>query len=307
MTRPVRRPPAGRPRAPRPRGALARKPTALDRLVGRGLEALYNSLYPRLVGRWLRQRLERQLRLEQSSVELDRCADALADLRIAHLSDLHAGHFMSEADLSRIFEQVASEEPDLVLLGGDLIERNAAEILLLGKAISQLRPPLGIFAVPGNHEYSAEADLMLWRSFLHEHGVELLLNRGLRLERNGESLWLAGVDDLTHGEPDLAAALVGAREDEPIVLLSHHPDMFREAAWVGVDLTLSGHTHGGQITFYGKTPLRQTRLGYWRGHFDVEGAQLYVSRGAGTTHLPLRIQAPGEVSLIRLRPTRRTE
>ena len=90
------------------------------------------------------------------------------------------------------------------------------------------------------------------------------------------------------------------------MLLSHHPDMFREAAWVGVDLTLSGHTHGGQITFYGKTPLRQTRLGYWRGHFDVDGAQLYVSRGAGTTHLPLRIQAPGEVSLIRLRPTRRT-
>ena len=307
MTRPVRRPPAGRPRAPRPRGTLARKPTAVDRLVGRGLEALYNSLYPRLLGRWLRQRLEDDLRFEHSSVELGRCGGGLADLCIAHLSDLHAGHFMTEADLSRIFERVAREEPHLVLLGGDLIERNAEEILLLGKALSLLRPPLGIFAVPGNHEYSAEAELRLWRSFLEEPGVELLMNRGLRLEHHGETLWLAGVDDLTHGEPDLAAAVAGAREEEPVVLLSHHPDMFREAAWVGVDLTISGHTHGGQITLYGKTPLRQTRLGYWRGQFDVDGARLYVSRGAGTTRLPLRIQAPGEVSLIRLRPTRRTE
>ena len=95
MTRPVRRPPAGRPRAPRPRGTLARKPTAVDRLVGRGLEALYNSLYPRLLGRWLRQRLEDDLRFEHSSVELGRCGGGLADLCIAHLSDLHAGHFMT--------------------------------------------------------------------------------------------------------------------------------------------------------------------------------------------------------------------
>ncbi len=268
---------------------------------------MYDGLYPRLVGRWLRRRLERHLRLERSSVELERCGANLANLRIAHLSDLHAGHFMSEADLSRIFERVASEEPDLVLLGGDLIERNAEEILLLGKALSLLRPPLGCFAVPGNHEYHAESDLFLWHSVLAEHGVELLIIRGVRIERHGESLWLAGVDDLTYGEPDLAAALAGVRDEEPIVLLSHHPDMFREAAWVGVDLTLAGHTHGGQITLCGRTPLRQTRLGYWRGRFEVDGAQLYVSRGAGTTRVPLRVHAPGEVSLLRLCPTRRTE
>ena len=148
--------------------------------------------------------------------------------------------------------------------------------------------------------------MRLWRSFLEEHGVEVLTNRGRRLERNGESLWLAGVDDLTHGEPDLAAALAGARDHEPIVLLSHHPDMFVEASWVGVDLTLSGHTHGGQITPFGWTPFRHTRLGYWRGHFEDAGAQLYVGRGIGTTGVPLRIQAPPELPILRLRTRSRS-
>ena len=298
--KPLRRPLENRPRAPRPRGALARRRTAFDRLVGRIRGALYERIYPRPVGRWLRRRLDEARTFEETDFRLGRCAPGLSGLRIAYLSDLHAGHFMTEDDLCRIFERVARDEPDLVLLGGDLVDRHADEILLLGKAFSLLRPPLGVFAVPGNHEYDAEPDLGLWKSFLREHGVEILANRGLRLGHNGASLWLAGVDDLTHGRPDLSAALAGAYEKEPIVLLSHHPDMFREASWVGVDLTLAGHTHGGQITFFGRTPLRHTRLGYWRGRFEVDGAHLHVGRGAGTTRMPLRIHAPGEVSLIRL-------
>lgn len=298
--KPLRRPVGGRPRAPRPRGALARRRTTFDRLVARARAATYDWLYPRPLGRWLRRRLDDALCLEEAHLPLGRSGPGLAGLRIAWLSDLHAGHFMTEDDLCRIFERVADCEPDLVLLGGDLVDRRAEEILLLGKALSLLRPPLGVFAVPGNHEYDVEPDLGLWQSFLGEHGVEILTNRGLRLERGSSSLWLAGVDDLTHGRPDLAGALDGVREDEPAVLLSHHPDMFCEAAWAGVDLTLSGHTHGGQITLWGRTVLRHTRLGYWRGRFESDGAWLHVGSGVGTTHLPLRIHAPAEIPLIRL-------
>ena len=197
-------------------------------------------------------------------------------------------------------EQVARREPELVCLGGDLIERRPEQVLLLGKALSLLQPPLGIFAVPGNHEYDVDSDLVLWRHTLEEHGVEILINQGRRLMHNDESLWLAGVDDLSLGRPDLACALRGAAEDEPILLLSHHPDFFYEASRAGVDLTLSGHTHGGQITFFGRTPLRHTQLGYWRGTFSEDGAQLYVGRGVGTTKLPLRLNTPGEVAMIRL-------
>ncbi len=257
-------------------------------------------LYPLRLGRWLRRRLERELVFGEVELRLRRGGSGLHGLRIAYLSDLHAGHFMTEADLYRIFERVARHEPELVCLGGDLIERRPEEVLLLGKALSLLQPPLGIFAVPGNHEYDAEPDLALWRSTLEKHGVEILINRGRRLVHNADSFWLAGVDDLSLGRPDLVRALRGAAEDEPILLLSHHPDFFHEASHVGVDLTLSGHTHGGQITFLGRTPLRHTLLGYWRGIFEEDGAQLYVGRGAGTTKLPLRLNTSGEVPLIRL-------
>ena len=91
------------------------------------------------------------------------------------------------------------------------------------------------------------------------------------------------------------------REAEPVLLLSHHPDLFWEAASVGVDLTLSGHTHAGQITLFGRAFTRHTQLGFWRGRFEIDGAQLYVGRGAGTSGLPLRLNAPAEVSLITLR------
>lgn len=224
----------------------------------------------------------------------------LHGLRIAYLSDTHAGAFMREADLCRVFDRVARSEPDLVCLGGDLVENQPEQILQLGKAISLVRPPLGVFAVPGNHDRDADPQLALWHATLEEHGVVVLLNSGRRLEREGESLWLAGVDDLARGAPDLEAALDGLRDDEPCVLLSHQPDLFVEAAWTGVDLTLSGHTHGGQITCFGRTPLRHTQLGFWHGHFERDGAQLYVGGGIGTTGVPLRIHAPGEVPVIRL-------
>jgi predicted MPP superfamily phosphohydrolase len=92
--------------------------------------------------------------------------------------------------------------------------------------------------------------------------------------------------------------------EEPVLLLAHHPDFFAEAAYAGVDLTLSGHTHGGQITWFGRPiapALHHTQLGYWQGLHALEGAQLLVGRGAGVCLLPIRIAAPAEVLLVRLR------
>lgn len=298
--RPIRRPLESRPRAPLPPGRLGRRKGPIAHGVEDLLLRLSEALYPLPPGLLLRRRLERGLVFSEIELRIGRGGPGLHGLRIAYVSDLHAGSFMTERDLCRIFERVARLEPDLVCLGGDLIEHRPEQVLLLGKALSLLRPPMGMFAVPGNHECDVEPGLGLWRGTLEEHGVEILINAGRRLRRNGESLWLAGVDDLSLGQPDLAAALREAREEEPILLLAHHPDLFHEASYVGVDLTLSGHTHAGQITFFGQSPLRRTRLGYWHGRFEKDGAQLYVSGGAGTTWLPIRMSAPGEVPLIRL-------
>lgn len=265
------------------------------------LAACHRTLYPRRAGRWLRGRLEAQRRFPEIPLRLARGGEELDGLRIALISDLHAGCFMTEHDLCRIFERVAETRPDLVCLVGDLVESRAEESLLVGKALPLLQPPLGVFAVPGNHEHRADPGLRLWRRCLEEHGVTVLLNEGRRLRCGAASLWLAGLDDLMRGEPDLPAALEGVREEEPILLLAHHPDHFAEAAGAGIDLTLSGHTHGGQITWRGRTPLRHSRLGLWHGHHRHGHAQLYVSRGVGTTGLPLRIHAPAELPVIRLR------
>jgi predicted MPP superfamily phosphohydrolase len=300
MSKPRRRPLEGRRRAPRPVGFYARGKTGLKGVLMNALGALNRRLYGLPPGAWLRRRLDRARVFHRLDLPLRRGGAGLDGLRIAYLSDLHAGPFMSEADLCRIFERVADAGPDLVCLGGDLVDARPEESLLLRKALSLLQPPLGLFAVPGNHDYYADPELRLWRYCLEEHGATVLVNQGRRIERGGETMWLAGVDDLGQGDPDLDAALEGALEEEPIVLLAHNPDFFFEAASAGVDLTLSGHTHAGQITFHGRTFLKQTTLGYWRGRFELDGAQLYVGCGAGTTGLPLRIHAPAEVPLIRI-------
>ena len=112
---------------------------------------------------------------------------------------------------------------------------------------------------------------------------------------------MAGVDDLEEGRPDLAAALAGRRAHEPIVLLSHHPDFFPYAAEVGVDLQLSGHTHGGQICPFGRAIISHSHEGFVAGWFQRESSRLYVSRGVGATLLPMRWNCDPEIAFVRLR------
>jgi predicted MPP superfamily phosphohydrolase len=257
-------------------------------------------------GRWLHRRIHRRLELSDLTLLLRDGIDDLHGLRIAFVSDVHAGSFLDENDLVRLFGRIQAAEPDLVLLGGDLINTREREILLFRRPLQQLRPRYGIYAVPGNHDHFYGADISLWRTFLEDQGVHVLLNRGVRIEHGGGSLWLCGVDDLTEGEPDLAQALDGRRDGETAVLLSHHPDFFFEAAAAGVDLQLSGHTHGGQIRLFGWAPIHHSRFGYERGWFRENGCSLYVGRGVGVTLLPLRIDAPPEIPFVTLRcPSRR--
>ena len=256
----------GAARAPIPVGPLTGKRTALRRLAAYMAAAMNRSLDLLPVGRWLHRRIQRALVLEQLEFEVRRGAEGLHGLRVAFLSDLHAGSFMNGADLLRICERVASEEPDLVLFGGDLINTRERELLLYRDALKVLSPRLGMYAVPGNHDHFWGKDIGLWTAFLQDCGVQVLRNRGVRIEHNGGSLWLCGVDDLTEGDPDLREALAGRGPDEPALLLSHHPDFFFEAVAADVDLTLSGHTHGGQVRVMGKAPVHHSGLVVPRHH-----------------------------------------
>jgi predicted MPP superfamily phosphohydrolase len=278
-----------------------KRPTRLSRTLSRGLAKVAHGVYRGPVRRAIAERLARQRRVTRPTIALARGGSELDGLRLAFLSDLHAGNYFAEDDWLRVCEAVAAESPDLVCLGGDLVNAFEHEARLLRKGLGLLAAPLGVFAVPGNHEYQASDELELWRAALEESGVEILCNRGRRLARGAAGLWLCGVDDLRRGEPDLGAALEGRAAHEPAVLLSHHPDLFVDAARAGVDLQLSGHTHGGQIVLRGWAPMTHSRFGFRAGHFTREGAQLYVGSGVGTTFLPLRIGAPAEIALVELR------
>lgn len=232
------------------------------------------------------------------------CA-GLAGLRAVFVSDVHVGSYFGERELELVFERIRAESPDLLLLGGDLVHTRSREIEMWRRVLSGVSAPLGVYAVPGNHEYFFGLDIRHWSAVLEECGVVVLVNAGRRIVRDGASLWLCGVDDHEEGRADLDAALAGRRSGEACVLLSHHPDLFDLAARNDVDLTLSGHTHGGQISPFGWILLRHSRRGYHRGSFVQGGSRLVVGRGVGASILPLRVGARPEIVVVEFRDTTR--
>jgi predicted MPP superfamily phosphohydrolase len=283
------------------RGPVSLLRRRVRRMLGRTLAGFCNQFRPTPLGSWLHGRLLPRLELRVVEVELPSASAAIEWPTIAFLSDLHVGHYMDGADLAGLVERLVALQPDLVCLGGDLINHHEEELEQLWPALARFHAPLGVFAVPGNHDYVRPGEIEGWCAALEARGIGVLRNRGVRLEHRGRSLWLCGVDDLTEGKPDLPRALVGRRPGEASLLLSHHPDLFREATVRGVDLQLSGHTHGGQVRFFGWAPLHHSRYGWVNGLYSNGASRLYVGRGAGVTALPLRIGTRSEATLLRPR------
>lgn len=289
-------------RAPKPQGPLSGKRTPLRRFLARATARVNRILDAIPPGRWIHSLFCPSADIHEVEIPLSRGGAGIAGIRIAFLSDLHAGSFLDGDELKALFAAVQEREPDLVCFGGDLINTRERELLLYRDALAELHPPLGVYAVPGNHDHFFGSGLGLWESFLEAHGVRVLNNDGVRIQSGASSFWLAGVDDLTEGTPDLELAIEGAAEDEPIVLLAHHPDFFFEAAAVDVDLTLSGHTHGGQVRLGKWVPLHHSKFNWIEGQHELAGSRLYVGRGVGVTFLPIRIGARAEVPILSLAP-----
>jgi predicted MPP superfamily phosphohydrolase len=166
--------------------------------------------------------------------------------------------------------------------------------------LGKLRARHGVYAVLGNHDHWTDAALIT--DLFRAEGITVLINQGMRFEKNGASFWLAGVDDTMVGLEDLPLALAGSCDNEMKLLLAHNPIILRRAAREGVDLVLSGHTHGGQVKLTSdrntKTKPRRRVL---KGLAAEGETQIYVTRGLGTVVLPVRFGCPPEVSLLELR------
>lgn len=217
---------------------------------------------------------------------------------IVAMSDLHLGSQLGRDWLDARIDQVERQRPDMVVLLGDLFEGHGAPEDELLPVLQRLHAPLGVWAVPGNHEFHGGRNDGL--SFIRRSGIKVLVNRW---EQIRPGLILAGIEDLTAihrtgrtGDP-LPAALAN-RPEGATILLSHTPLQAERAAKQGVGLMLSGHTHGGQIWPFGHV----VRLTYplLAGRYEVGGMSAIVCRGTGTWGPRMRLWQPGEISRVTL-------
>jgi len=244
----------------------------------------------------------RPVEVKHVPVQLKKLPARLNGLRLVQLSDVHVGLTIGRDFVEDVVKKVNALEPDVVAITGDLIDGSVED---LGDAVSPLgdiRASLGTFFVTGNHEYYSGADS--WLGFLNNIGIRTLRNEHVLLEKDGESFHLAGVDDWTahqfgggHGA-DLPRAMKGRDTSKPVVLMAHQPVQFDEARKHGVDLQISGHTHGGQIFPFGL--LTRLVQPFVSGLHQRGDSQIYVSSGTGYWGPPMRVAAPAEITLIEL-------
>jgi predicted MPP superfamily phosphohydrolase len=237
-------------------------------------------------------------RLERVEVRLPALPAALDGLRIGQISDMHLGVPHSVANARWALAHMRHERPDVIVLTGDQVMHRRA-IPLLTPLLSGLRAPLGVYAIPGNHDYWE--GLHDVRAALQVAGIPLLINEHRRLEWRGGTLWLIGVDDIWDGRLDFAAALRDVPADGFKLLLGHEPDMADEAAGHGIGLQLAGHVHGGHLRLPFLGPIARPRFGlrYLEGLYQVGGMTLYVSRGLSGA--PMRLLCRPEAAIITLR------
>lgn len=239
------------------------------------------------------------LSLERVEIRLKRLPPKLNGFNIIHLSDTHHSPFTTLEHIERVVKVANRLKPEMFLLTGDYVSHEREYISPVAAALGKLKAKYGIYACLGNHDHWTDADLVT--HLFRGEGINMLVNEGLRFEARGASFWLAGVDDYMVGKTDVPAALRGSFPDEMKLLLAHNPLIFREAARAGVDLTLSGHTHGGQIKLRDEEKRILPKRKLKAGLHARRDSQVYITRGIGTVVVPMRYQCPPEISLLELR------
>lgn len=238
--------------------------------------------------------------VRQVRVQIATLDPALAGFRIALFADAHLGSIRRKAAMEKLVDAVNGTEPDLVAVVGDLIDGSVADLGGDVAPMAGLQSRHGTYFVTGNHEYYSGAQQ--WIDYLPDLGVRVLRNERLAIERDGAAFDLAGINDINGADfddpPDYEQALGGRRNDRPVVLLVHQPVDVDKSVDYGVDLQLSGHTHGGQLWPF--DVIINAQQGAVSGLSRIEDTQLYVTAGAGFWGPPMRVGADPEVVVIEL-------
>ncbi|HWF88706.1 MAG TPA: metallophosphoesterase [Pyrinomonadaceae bacterium] len=248
-----------------------------------------------------------RLVVHQQTIELDNWPQPLDGLRVAVISDIHVDNwFITEKKLRTIVERTNQLQPDLIVILGDYMSsdgwvtrRVGPEVF--GPILKDLRAPLGVYSVLGNHDswYSA----VRVRRGLEQNGIKVLENEAAQIDVRGTSLWLIGLADLWTRPQRIAETVAKVPEGQPLLALTHNPDIFPDVP-PRVQLVLAGHTHGGQVRF----PLigaviESSKYGdrWERGHVFENNHHLFVTTGIGTSIVPVRFGVPPEIVLLTLK------
>ena len=240
--------------------------------------------------------------VKQVRVPLAKLPSKLSGYTIVQLTDIHVGPTIGRDFIEQIVRTTNALSPDLVAITGDLVDGSVEQLGHLVEPLRELRARDGVFFVTGNHEYYSGADA--WIAHLRTLGIRVLRNERVPIRDDAGGFDLAGVDDTSahsfghgHGQ-DVPRAMAGRDASRVVVLLAHQPKAVRDACKLGVDLQLSGHTHGGQIWPWGyAVRLDQPHVAGFHIH---QGTAIYVSRGTGYWGPPMRVAAPAEITRIEL-------
>jgi len=222
-------------------------------------------------------------------------------IMLAQLSDLHISEIGTTE--RKTLEHIKGLRPQIILLSGDVIDRHDS-LPALKSFLTQL-PPVIKFAILGNWEHWSGVDLDALAALYTENDVTLLINQCVSLSQQGIRLSIAGFDDYTAGQPDVDRALRGCSKDEPIIIAEHSPGLFDEPPSPEMPkpaFSLAGHTHGGQLAVGNKAIFTPPGSGrFVAGWYSTPWGELYVSKGIGTSLLPLRIGARPEISVFEIK------
>jgi len=243
-------------------------------------------------------------------IRLARLPKAFEGFHIAQLSDIHISPFMPASEIRRCVSLVNEIKADLVVLTGDYLADDREAQGEVVQALAGLRAPYGVFGCLGNHEIYTETEDSITRLFVAE-GIRILRQERVPIQSRGEMLNLIGIDyqslrfSTDHSGHDVDQYLAGNEKlvmpEVVNILLSHNPNTFDRAAELGIDLTLAGHTHGGEFEFIHRGfSLTRIETRYVSGWFEKTGGQLYVNRGIGTTGFPIRFISRPEITVFEL-------
>lgn len=257
--------------------------------------------------------ISRQLYLVENDVTSEKLPRVLHGLKIAYASDIHYGALFDEARVKDLSERLNALEADIILLGGDYGE-DAAHTLEVLKKMPELKAKLAVCGVIGNHD-RAEATAEALIDAMEKRGITPLVNSTLTLDIAGKKLCICATDDLSHGDPAFQEVKEQVFGADYVIYAPHSPDALEAAREEGAggfyDLAVCGHTHGGQVSFFGFAPYTSSLYGMRYGNMylsgemeEDDGVQIIISNGVGTTWMPVRMGAPPQYHLITLRRAR---